>query len=156
MLLVRLIQTWWKMENIWHQKQVLLKPRKRGCYIVTGEILNVIDEIETIDVGVANFFIMHTSASLTITENTDRDVCEDLERYMSEMVSEKFQWKHIFEGEDDMPAHVKNSIIGAHLNIPIANGSLVLGMWQGICLWEFRNSGPARKVMITLNGRLRT
>jgi len=137
----------------WYQKEILLSEKKRGFHIITNEILKRIPEINDITAGVANIFIQHTSASLTINENADPDVSEDFETHFNVMVSEdEDYYKHTEEGLDDMTSHIKASILGSHLTIPVTNGKLNLGIWQGIYLCEHRNHGGRRKLVITVFG----
>nr|WP_236262073.1 secondary thiamine-phosphate synthase enzyme YjbQ [Pirellula staleyi] len=141
-----------KGENAWLQRQITLTPRRRGFHLVTSEIEAAIPELADFSVGLANLFLLHTSASLTINENADVDVRTDLETAFSAIAPEKFPYVHTMEGPDDMPAHVKASLLGCSLTIPIARGELVLGTWQGIYLCEHRNRGGARRLVVTLQG----
>ncbi|HMQ69251.1 MAG TPA: secondary thiamine-phosphate synthase enzyme YjbQ [Ignavibacteria bacterium] len=135
------------------QKEILLKERSRGFHIITGEILNNIPEITEINTGIANIFIKHTSASLSINENADPDVRTDMETHFNEMVPEdRNYYMHTAEGPDDMTSHIKASILGSTLSIPVTNGSLNLGTWQGIYLCEHRNHGGRRKIVVTVTG----
>lgn len=138
---------------MWIQKQITLKPRNRGFHLITNEIMEQLPELHQLDVGILNIFIQHTSASLTINENASPDVRTDMERHFNKMVPENASYyEHTLEGADDMPAHIKSSLLGPSLTIPIKNGSLALGTWQGIYLCEHRNHGGARKITITING----
>src|SRR5699024_2703760 len=122
------------------QKEIQLKPRSRGFHLITDEILSQFPEIESISKGTLQIFIKHTSAGLTINENADPSVRGDFERHINKMVPEgKSYYQHTLEGPDDMPAHIKASLFGAHLQIPITDGQLNLGTWQGIYLCEHRN-----------------
>jgi secondary thiamine-phosphate synthase enzyme len=135
------------------QKEITLKPRSRGFHIITNEILNQLPELSNIKVGIANIFVKHTSASLTINENVSSDVLRDLENHFNKFVPEDAPYyEHIYEGSDDMPAHIKSSTLGQSLSIPITNGKLNLGTWQGIYLGEHRNYGGARKIVVTIIG----
>lgn len=135
------------------QKQIQLKSRRRGFHLVTNEILEQVDEISKVKVGVINIFIQHTSASLTLNENASPDVRTDMEKHFNKMVPENAPYyDHTLEGADDMPAHIKSSILGQSLTIPVKNGQLNLGTWQGIYLCEHRNHGGARRLIITLYG----
>jgi secondary thiamine-phosphate synthase enzyme len=135
------------------QTEITLKARSRGFHIITYEIEEQIPEIKNIKAGLANIFIKHTSASLTINENVSPDVRSDMEAHFNKMVPENMPYyRHIFEGPDDMPAHIKSSLLGPELTIPIKNGQLNLGTWQGIYLCEHRDHGGPRKVVITLIG----
>lgn len=138
---------------MWIQKEITLKRRQRGFHLVTSEILSAVPEIRDLKVGMCNVFIQHTSASLTINENADPTVREDFESYFNHAVPENEPYfKHTLEGSDDMPAHLKSSLLGASVNIPITQGRLNLGTWQGIYLCEHRDYGGARSVVITLQG----
>lgn len=135
------------------QKEITLKPYKRGFHLITNEILNYIPEIKDIKAGLLHVFIKHTSASLTINENADPDVRVDMETYFNKSVPENAPYFiHTCEGADDMPAHVKASVLSSSVSIPITNGGLNLGTWQGIYLGEHRNYGGNRKVVITIIG----
>ena len=134
-----------------HQFEFSLKEVSRGFYIITEEILNNIEELPK--KGVLHLFIKHTSAGLTINENADPDVRTDFESFINRAVPENEPYfRHRDEGSDDMPAHIKSSLMGATLTIPISNGRLNLGTWQGIYLCEHRNHGGSRRLVITLNG----
>lgn len=131
------------------QKEFSLQPYSRGFHLITNEILNHIDKLP--ENGILQVFIKHTSAGLTINENADPSVRSDFESYFSHSVPENEPYYiHTMEGSDDMPAHLKSSIIGSSVSIPITNGRLNLGTWQGIYLGEFRNYGGARKIVITI------
>lgn len=135
------------------QQHITLKARERGFHLVTDEILAALPELKQIQMGMCQVFIQHTSASLTINENADYTVRKDFESHFNKMVPENAPYYlHDYEGDDDMPAHIKSSILGASVNIPVANGKLALGMWQGIYLCEHRNHGGRRKCIITVWG----
>jgi secondary thiamine-phosphate synthase enzyme len=137
----------------WYQKEIILKLRGRGFHLVTEEIIGEIPEIQKIKTGLMHIHIKHTSASLTLNENYDPDVRRDMERYFNKTVKENEPWyEHNSEGSDDMPAHIKSTIIGTSLTIPITNGQLNLGTWQGIYLCEHRNHAGNRKIVVTING----
>jgi secondary thiamine-phosphate synthase enzyme len=136
----------------WYQRQLTLQPRPRGCHLVTSEILAAVPELNQIKVGLFHIYIQHTSASLTINENADRDVRTDLESSLNALAPEDFPYDHTVEGPDDMPAHVKASLMGSSVLIPVAGGQLALGTWQGIFLCEHRNHGGPRKLVLTLWG----
>lgn len=137
----------------WIQKAFSLKARSRGFHIVTAEIAAALPEIKSIRVGLAHFFIQHTSASLSINENADPDVRVDFESHMNHIIPDGApHFVHTIEGPDDMAAHIKNALLGASLTIPIRKGALALGTWQGIYLCEHRNHGGARRVVATLQG----
>lgn len=138
---------------MWIQKEFVLKPRNRGFHLITDEILQNCEEIHKVKVGLLNIFIQHTSASLTLNENASSDVRSDMEKHFNNIIPENAPYyQHTFEGADDMPAHIKSSILGASLTIPLINGRLNLGTWQGIYLCEHRNHGGARRLVITING----
>lgn len=135
------------------QKEFPLKPRSRGFHIITEEVLQHIPELKKLKQGIANIFIQHTSASLSINENADPSVITDMETHFNIMVPEDAEYyEHTFEGPDDMTSHIKTSILGSSLTIPITNGKLNLGTWQGIYLCEHRNNGGSRKLAVTLIG----
>jgi secondary thiamine-phosphate synthase enzyme len=139
---------------MWAQHEIVLRPRPRGFHLVTREIVEQLPRLREIEVGLAHVFIRHTSASLTINENASPDVRRDFESWFNEAVPERAPyWTHTLEGDDDMPAHVKASLLGPALTIPIANGRLALGTWQGIYLCEHRDSGGPRSLLVTLFGR---
>jgi secondary thiamine-phosphate synthase enzyme len=141
-------------EMLWHQAQIRLKPRPRGFHLITGELLASLPELAKFEVGLAHFFIQHTSASLSVNENADPDVRADLARWIDRAVPENAPYfEHTAEGADDMPAHVKSSLLGASVTIPIRGGRLALGTWQGIYLGEHRDQGGSRLVIATLNGQ---
>ncbi|MEO9803360.1 MAG: secondary thiamine-phosphate synthase enzyme YjbQ [Reichenbachiella sp.] len=135
------------------QKEISLDPRPRGFHLVTDEILNAIPELQKISIGILQVFIKHTSASLTINENADPTVREDFESHFNTFVPESAPYyRHTYEGSDDMPAHIKSSLLGCSVSIPVSHGKLNLGTWQGIYLCEHRNYGGSRKVVITILG----
>ncbi len=135
------------------QKEIRLKARQRGFHLITDEILAELPEILQIKIGQLQLFIKHTSAGLTINENADPTVRFDFESHMNTMVPEDSPYYiHTYEGPDDMPAHIKASLMGASVQIPITNGKLNLGLWQGIYLCEHRNHGGARKLVATVFG----
>tara|TARA_B110000263_G_scaffold249034_1_gene265426 strand:- start:520 stop:948 length:429 start_codon:yes stop_codon:yes gene_type:complete len=137
----------------WFQKTIIISPQKRGFLLITDEIINQILEISEFKVGILHLFIKHTSASLTINENADPTVREDLETHFNHTVLENAPYyKHTMEGPDDMPAHIKSTLIGNNLTIPISEGLLNLGIWQGIYLCEHRNHPHSRKIIATING----
>lgn len=138
---------------MWLQKEISLKPRARGFHLITDEIERAIAEVSHINIGLLSVFIQHTSASLTINENADPTVRTDFENFFTRTVPEdEPYYQHTYEGSDDLPAHIKSSIIGPSVQIPITNGCLNLGTWQGIYLCEHRNHGGARRVIITAQG----
>ncbi len=136
----------------WLQKTIRLKPYARGCHLVTNSILSKLDELRNMRVGMLNLFLQHTSAALSVNENADPDVRVDMETMLNSIVPEGQKILHTIEGPDDMPAHVKSSLFGCSLSIPISDGRLALGTWQGIYLCEFRNRGGARSIVATAFG----
>lgn len=137
----------------WHQTIVHLRARARGFHLVTDELVAQMPQLKTLRVGLAHLFILHTSASLTINENADPTVRTDFECWTREVVPDGAKYfAHDAEGDDDMPAHVKASLFGAGLTIPIRDGALALGTWQGIYLGEHRDNGGGRTVVVTLMG----
>ena len=137
----------------WIQKQIRLTPRPRGFHLITRELLEAIPELSEMKVGIMQIFILHTSASLSINENASPDVRTDMEEHFNRMVPENAPYyEHTMEGPDDMPAHIKASLLGASLSIPIASGRPLLGRWQGIYLCEHRDRAGAREVVVTIWG----
>jgi len=135
------------------QKEIILSPKSRGFHLITNEILNRLPEIKEIKTGMAHIFIHHTSASLTINENADPDVRKDMETHFNIMIPDGAKhFRHTLEGPDDMTSHIKSSILGNSLSIPITDGMLNLGTWQGIYLCEHRNHAERRKIVVTLMG----
>ena len=138
---------------MWLQKTITLKAQRRGFHLITSEILQQLPELANVDIGLAHLFIQHTSASLTINENADPTVRQDMESHFNHSVPEnQSYYLHDYEGPDDMPAHIKASLVGNSITIPINNGRLALGTWQGIYLGEHRNHADARTIVITING----
>jgi secondary thiamine-phosphate synthase enzyme len=139
---------------IWHQTSISLRRRPRGFHLVTPEILTALPELRRLRVGFLNLFLQHTSASLAINENADPDVRSDLERWSNQAVPEEAPYfEHTAEGPDDMPAHVKSALFGVSLMIPVRDGQLQLGTWQGIYLGEHRDRADSRRVVATLWGQ---
>jgi secondary thiamine-phosphate synthase enzyme len=138
---------------MWIQTEITLTAKPRGFHLVTRELLRQIPALASVNVGIMNLFIKHTSASLTINENADPTVRTDLESHFNVIAPENAHYyKHTYEGSDDMPAHIKTTLIGPSQTIPISNGELNLGIWQGIYLCEHRNHGGARSIVVTING----
>lgn len=136
-----------------YQKEIKLRPYSRGFHLVSSEILTAIPEMRKIAIGQLQVFIKHTSASLTINENADPTVRLDFESHINKMVPEnQSYYKHTYEGSDDMPAHIKASLMGTSVQIPITNGQLNVGVWQGIYLCEHRNSASGRHLVLTAFG----
>src|SRR5687768_15131878 len=139
---------------LWTQRILRLKPRPRGFHVITDEVVGQLPELKRIEVGLLHLFIQHTSASLALNENVSPDVRRDLERHLIELVPEgPHHYEHTFEGNDDMPAHIKALLLGSALTIPVGQGALILGTWQGIYLGEHRNQGGVRTVVATLSGK---
>ena len=136
----------------WSQREITLKPRSRGVHLVTSEIVEALPELSGLRIGLAHLFLRHTSASLTLNENASPDVRRDFESWLNAAVPEDFAWTHTLEGSDDMPAHVKASLMGASLSLPVAGGRLALGTWQGVYLCEHRDRGGPRSLLVTLTG----
>ena len=138
----------------WFQKTIMIEGQNRGFHIITNQILDQTPEISEFKIGMLHLFLKHTSASLTINENADPTVREDMETHFNQSVPENVSYyKHTMEGPDDMPAHIKSSTIGNNLTIPISEGKLALGTWQGIYLCEHRNHAYSRKIIATINGK---
>lgn len=136
-----------------YQTEIVLEPYPRGFHLITGEVLRAIPEIKNIQAGILQVFIKHTSASLTINENADPTVRDDFESHMNQMVPENAPYYvHTYEGPDDMPAHIKASLMGASVQIPITSGKPNLGIWQGIYLCEHRNRASGRRLVISAFG----
>ena len=139
---------------MWWQREIQLKPRRRGFHLITEEVLSQLPELSSLSVGMLQVFIKHTSASLTINENADPTVRGDFERYFNQAVPEDAPYyQHTYEGSDDMPAHLKSSILGASVQIPVTRGRLNMGTWQGIYLGEHRDQGGSRTLVLTLQGQ---
>ena len=139
-----------------YQKEISLKPYNRGFHLVTSEILNKFPELNEIKTGLLHVFIKHTSASLTLNENADPTVRTDFESHFNKMVPERMPYyKHDYEGDDDMPAHIKSSLLGNSVTIPITNGRINAGTWQGIYLCEHRNYGGSRQLVLTAYGEIK-
>ncbi|HBF19327.1 MAG: secondary thiamine-phosphate synthase [Owenweeksia sp.] len=135
------------------QKQLRLQPQARGFHLITADVEQALPEVKQLQTGMCQVFIQHTSASLTINENADPTVREDFESHFNEMVPEdQSYYKHTYEGPDDMPAHIKASLLGSSVSIPVTNGKLALGTWQGIYLCEHRNDAGSRKLIVTAWG----
>ncbi|RKD19565.1 secondary thiamine-phosphate synthase [Pelobium manganitolerans] len=136
-----------------YQETLVLAERRRGFHLITNDVLRAIPQISELKVGMLQVFIQHTSASLTINENADPTVRQDFEMFFNKTVRENDpEYLHDYEGSDDMPAHLKSSILGASVSVPIKNGKLALGTWQGIYLCEHRNAGGRRKLVLTAWG----
>jgi len=137
---------------MWIQTSFRMQPVPRGSHLITKQVLQKVPEIGRVRIGMMNLFLKHTSAALTVNENADPDVRADMETVLNLIVPEKQPFRHTSEGRDDMPAHVKASLFGASLSIPVRDGQLDLGTWQGIWLCEFRDRATAREIVITIHG----
>lgn len=137
---------------MWLSRDLTLEPRPRGFHLVTREVVGALPELRDLRAGLLHVHIAHTSASLTLNENASPDVRRDFETWVNAAVPEAFAWTHTLEGPDDMPAHVKASLMGPSLTLPVRDGGLALGTWQGIYLCEHRDRGGARRLVLTLHG----
>jgi len=138
---------------MWHQRQLRLRPRPRGFHLVTREIVDALPELGELRVGLAHLHLLHTSASLTLNENASPDVRRDFATWFERAVPDGAPfWTHTTEGPDDMPAHGKSSLLGFSLTLPVRDGGLALGTWQGVYLCEHRDDGGPRSVIVTLQG----
>jgi len=138
---------------MWFQREITLKSHRRGYHLITDEVIAKLPQLRDIKVGLLHVFIQHTSASLAINENADPTVRGDMERHFNVLVPEGAPYfEHTFEGADDMPAHIKSTLIGSSQSIPITNGRLNLGLWQGLYLCEHRDHAAARTIIATLQG----
>jgi secondary thiamine-phosphate synthase enzyme len=141
----------------WIQKEIILKPKPRGFHLITSEIQGQIPELSQFEVGLAHIFIKHTSASLALNENADPSVRRDLESHFNQLAPENARhYTHVFEGSDDMPAHIKAVLLGSSVTVPISNGRFNLGVWQGVYLCEHRDRGGRRQLVVTLSGQIKT
>jgi secondary thiamine-phosphate synthase enzyme len=141
------------MAAMWVQREITLRPRPRGFHLVTDEVASAVPELREVRVGIAHLFIRHTSASLTLNENASPDVRRDFESYFDDAVPEDAPyWTHTIEGPDDMPAHIKASLLGPALTVPVSRGRFALGTWQGVYLCEHRDRGGARSLVVTVFG----
>ncbi|HUP81805.1 MAG TPA: secondary thiamine-phosphate synthase enzyme YjbQ [Pirellula sp.] len=136
----------------WSQKTIQLPSYARGCHLITKRVLKELDGLSSLRIGLLHVFIQHTSASLSINENADPDVRQDLELALNHLVPESLNYVHTIEGPDDMPAHVKSSLLGSSLTIPITEGKLAFGTWQGIYLCEHRDRARGRSLVLTVLG----
>jgi secondary thiamine-phosphate synthase enzyme len=141
------------MRGVWIQREIQLRARPRGYHLITSEILDAVPEIESVSRGIATVFMQHTSASLTLNENASPDVRRDFAEWFDRAVPDGADYfSHTLEGPDDMPAHIKASLTDSSLTIPLTDGSLALGTWQGIYLCEHRDNGGPRSVVFTATG----
>jgi secondary thiamine-phosphate synthase enzyme len=135
------------------QTSLTIRGRSRGCHLITSEVQSAVSELEPVQAGLAHIFLQHTSASLTINENASPDVRSDMESILNHVVPENEPYyQHTLEGSDDMPAHGKSSLLGASITVPISNGRLTFGTWQGVYLCEHRNRGGSRSIVVTVIG----
>jgi secondary thiamine-phosphate synthase enzyme len=138
---------------VWHQREIRLRPQPRGFHLITREVAAAVPELGELRIGLAHLHILHTSASLTLNENASPDVRRDFESWFDHAVPEDARyWTHTMEGPDDMPAHIKASVLGPSLTLPVRDGHFALGTWQGIYLCEHRDRGGPRSVVVTLFG----
>ena len=137
---------------MWLQREISLRARPRGFHLVTEEVTGELPELRDLRVGLCHLFIRHTSASLTLNENASPDVRRDFTTWFDRAVPEDFAWSHTLEGPDDMPAHIKTSLLGPALSLPVSGGRLALGTWQGVYLCEHRDRGGPRSLLATLWG----
>ena len=138
---------------MWLQKQIQLGARERGFHLITDEVLQKCPEIGSLKVGLVHFLLQHTSASLSLNENADSSVRRDMESHFNQMAPENAAYyEHTFEGADDMPAHIKSGLLGTELTLPISDGKLMLGTWQGLYLGEHRNHAGPRTIVVTVQG----
>jgi len=138
---------------MWIQKEITIVAKCRGFHLITDEVIQQLPELNDVSVGTLNLFIKHTSASLTINENADPTVRTDMEKHFNILAPEGAEYyEHVYEGPDDMPAHIKSTIIGSSHALPITNGKLNIGAWQGLYLCEHRNHGGQRKIVATIQG----
>jgi secondary thiamine-phosphate synthase enzyme len=138
---------------MWVQREITLRPVPRGFHLITRDVVEAVPELRSLRVGLLHVFIRHTSASLALNENASPDVRDDFEAFFNAAVPEDAPyWTHTFEGADDMPAHIKASLLGPSLTLPVSGGGLAVGTWQGIYLCEHRDHGGPRSLVVTLNG----
>ena len=137
----------------WYQYFVTLPAKRRGFHLITREVIQAVDELPSIRIGILHVFIQHTSAAITLNENADPDVRSDLDSYMARLVKDGDPvFEHTAEGPDDMSAHIRTIISGSDLTLPVSNGQCDLGTWQGVYLWEHRTAGYRRKLTVTVHG----
>ncbi len=137
---------------MWTSRELTLAPRPRGLHLVTREVLDALPELAGIEAGLLHVFLKHTSAGLTLTENASPEVRRDLAGWLDDAAPESRRWEHDLEGSDDMPAHAKGTLTGFSLTLPVRDGRVALGTWQGICLCELRDRGGPRTLVLTLQG----
>ena len=139
----------------WIQQTLQLPPFRRGFHLITAHVVGAIPELSQMEIGILHVFCQHTSCSVTINENADGDVPLDMEASFNAIAPEDFDYRHTIEGPDDMPAHVKASLLGSSVTVPLRSGGLLLGTWQGIYLCEHRNRAGGRKLVLTMHGESR-
>ena len=140
---------------MWLQEEIIIPAKEKGFYLITDEIISRLQVLKKFSLGICHLFIKHTSASLSINENTDPSVRHDFEKFFDVLVPENQSFfKHTYEGPDDMPAHIKTALLNTHIIVPIKDGSLMLGQWQGIYLCEHRLNGSQRKILATIQGEI--
>lgn len=138
--------------SYWSQSELKLPPMRRGFHLITDKVVDELHDLHKVMAGLLHVFLLHTSASVCISENADHDVPTDLERMFNHLAPQDFPYRHTCEGPDDMPAHVKSALLGVSLTIPVRLGKLALGTWQGIFLCEHRDNAAGRKLILTLQG----
>lgn len=138
---------------MWLQRTITLQPRRRGFHLITDEVLTQLPEIESLRIGLVHILLQHTSASLSINENADSSVRRDMETHFNVLAPEDVDYyEHTYEGPDDITAHIKSGLLGAELTVPVSDGVLALGTWQGLYLGEHRNHASARSLLVTVHG----
>lgn len=138
---------------MWLQRTITLQPRRRGFHLITDEVLAQLPEIESLRIGLVHILLQHTSASLSINENADSSVRRDMEAHFNVLAPEDVDYyEHTYEGPDDITAHIKSGLLGAELTVPVSDGALALGTWQGLYLGEHRNYASARSLLVTVHG----
>lgn len=144
-------------EAIWVQKEITLPAYRRGVHLITDELVAAMPELERVGHGLIHAILLHTSAALALNERVEPEVRQDLERFLDKLAPDDSRlYHHSYEGPDDMPAHIKSVLVGSELTMPVINGTLRLGTWQGLYLCEFRNRGGPRRMFVTLNGMPRS
>ncbi len=139
---------------MWFQKEITVSAKSRGFHLITSELISQLPQLRDVEVGLLHLFIKHTSASLSINENADPTVRSDMEKHFNVLAPEGAPYfEHTYEGPDDMPAHIKSTIIGVNQTLPISNGQLNIGVWQGVYLCEHRDYGGERKIVATIQGQ---
>jgi len=136
---------------MWQQKEIVLSAKPYGFHLITQEVISQLPELGEINIGLLHVLLLHTSAGITLNENADPTVRSDFGKFIRDLVKQDAGYfEHVYEGDDDMPAHIKSSLLGVELTIPITNGRLNLGTWQGVYLGEFRKSGGSRRLLVTI------